>query len=111
MRKLLAILLIVTIACNGLVETFESINENTIFDYFDLDKEAIELGFWDSIGNFFKKIWNGIKSVVDWLKEKGFWEQIKSLAKTAGKWAAKALCKKFTSSDKCGDIVDQFLGK
>ena len=44
MRKLLAILLIATIACNGLVETFESINENTIFDYLDLDKEAIELG-------------------------------------------------------------------
>ena len=111
MRKLLAILLIATIACNGLVETFESFNEDMIFDYFELDKEGIELSIFSKIGNFFKKLWNGCKKVVNWLKEKGLWDQIKSLAKTAGKWAAKALCKKLSNSDKCGDIVDKFLGK
>jgi len=111
MRKLLAILLIATIACNGLVETFESLNEDMIFDYFDLDKEAVELGIFSKIGNFFKKLWNKVKGVVNWLKEKGVWDQIVSVAKTVGKYAAKALCKKFSKSDKCGDIVDKFLGK
>ena len=112
MRKLLAILLIATIACNGLVETFESFNEDMIFDYFELDKEDLELkSIFKKIGNFFKKIWKGAKKVVDVLKKSGFWEQIKTVAKTAGKYAAKALCKKLTSSDKCGDIVDKFLNK
>ena len=36
MRKLLAILLIATIACNGLVETIESFNK--ILDYFESKK-------------------------------------------------------------------------
>ena len=39
------------------------------------------------------------------------WDQIVSVAKTVGKYAAKALCKKLSKSDKCGDIVDKFLGK
>ena len=46
MRKLLVILLIATIACNGLVETIESFNEDMIFDYFELDKEAVELSIF-----------------------------------------------------------------
>ena len=45
MRKLLAILLIAVIACNGLLETFESL---------ELDNEAIELGIFDWLKNF----WN-----------------------------------------------------
>ena len=98
MRKLLAILLIAVIACNGFVETFESL---------ELDNEAVELGLFD----WLKWLWNKVKGVVNWLKEKGVWEQIKSVAKTLGKVAAKALCKKFSKSDKCGDIVDKFLGK
>ena len=114
MRKLLAILLIATIACNGLVETFESFNEDMIFDYFELDKEAVELGikdFFGKIGGFFKGLWKKVKGVVNWLKKKGVWDKIKSLAKTAGKYAAKALCTEYAKSDKCGDIVDGILGK
>ena len=98
MRKLLAILLIAVIACNGFVETFESL---------ELDNEAVELGLFD----WLKWLWNKVKGVVNWLKEKGVWDQIVSVAKTVGKYAAKALCKKFSKSDKCGDIVDKFLGK
>ena len=103
MRKLLAILLIATIACNGLAETFE----DNIFDYLDLDKEAIELGFFDFLG----KLWNKVKGVVDWLKQKGWWDTIVKVAKTVGKYAAKKLCEKYAKSSKCGDIVDKFLGK
>ncbi len=98
MRKLLAILLIAVIACNGLLETFESL---------ELDNEAIELGILD----WFKKLWNKVKSVVDWLKKKGVWEDIKKIAKEVGRWAAKRLCEKYSKSSKCGDIIDNFLDK
>ena len=44
MRKLLAILLITSIACNNLSEIIENTNEDTILDNFELDKENVELG-------------------------------------------------------------------
>ena len=75
------------------------ISEDNIFDYLDLDKEAIELGFFDFLG----KLWNKVKGVVDWLKQKGWWDTIVN--------AAKKLCEKYAKSSKCGDIIDNFLGK
>ena len=105
MRKLLAILLIATIACNGLVETIESFNK--ILDYFELDKEAIELGFLD----FFEDIWDYIQDGIDWLKENGFWDTIKSIAKTYGKYKATEYCEKKAKIDGCGDIVKTIIDK
>ena len=111
MRKLLAILLIATIACNGFVETIESLNEDMIFDYFELDKEAVELNIFSGIGNIFNKIWKTVKGVVKWLKKKGLWDKIVSIAKTVGKIAAKQFCEKYAKTSKCSDIVDKFLNK
>ncbi len=98
MRKLLAILLIAVIACNGFLETFESL---------ELDNEAIELGIFD----WLKKLWNKVKGVVDWLKKKGVWKEIVNIAKTVGKWAGQKLCEKYAKSSKCSDIVNKFLDK
>ena len=111
MRKLLAILLIATIACNGLVETIESFNEDMIFDYFELDKEAVELNIFSKIGKVFKNVWSKVKGVVKWLKKKGLWSKIVSIAKTVGKIAAKQFCEKYAKTSKCSDIVDKFLNK
>ena len=109
MRKLLAILLNATIACNGLVETIESFNK--ILDYFELDKEAIELDFLPAIGDFFKGIWDKIKSGIKLLDQKGLWGTVVHLAKTAGKKAAKAFCEDVGKIDGCENIVDSILEK
>ena len=95
MRKFLLVLLIAVIACNDVVDT--------------LDFEDAELNIFKSIGNFFKNLWNKVKGVVQKLKDWGVWDAIVQAAKTLGKFAAKALCNKYDSSGKCGDIVDKFI--
>ena len=95
MRKFLLVLLIAVIACNDVVDT--------------LDFEDAELNIFKSIGKFFSNLWSKVKGVVQKLKDWGVWDAIVQAAKTLGKFAAKALCNKYDSSGKCGDIVDKFI--
>ena len=95
MKKFLLVLLIAVIACNDVVET--------------IDLDDAELNIFKKIGNFFKGLWEKVKGVVNKLKSWGVWDAIVKAAKTVGKLAAKALCNKYDSSGKCGDIVDKFI--
>ena len=95
MKKFLLVLLIAVIACNDVVET--------------IDLDDVELNIFTAIGNFFKGLWEKVKGVVNKLKSWGVWDAIVKAAKTVGKLAAKALCNKYDSSGKCGDIVDKFI--
>ena len=104
MRKLLAILLIAVIACNGFLETFESL---------ELDNEAIELGLfswigklWNKVKGVFGKIWKVVKGPVEWLKKKGILDQLISLAKTASKSAVTSLCSEHFSESICKPVVE-----
>ena len=98
MRKLLAILLIAAIAC-------EVVETETIPDF-----DNVELKNWiDGLKKGWDTLTNGVKNAISWLKEKGLWDTIVKLAKTAGKLGAKALCSRYTSGDICGQIVDAIL--
>ena len=95
MRKFLLVLLIAVIACNDV-------------DTLDFD-DAEFRNIFQKIGDFFGNLWNKVKGVVQKLKDWGVWDSIVKAAKTVGKLAAKALCNKYDSSGKCGDIVDKFI--
>ena len=98
MRKLLAILLIAAIAC-------EVVETETIPDF-----DNVELKNWiDGLKKGWNALTNGVKNAISWLKEKGLWDTIVKLAKTAGKIGAKALCARYTSGDTCAQIVDALL--
>ena len=96
MRKFLLVLLIAVIACNDVVDTI------------DLDDAELR-NIFQKIGDTFKKLWDKVKGVVNKLKSLGVWDSIVNAAKTVGKLAAKALCNKYDSSGKCGDIVDKII--
>ena len=102
MRKLLAILLIATIACNGLFETFESLYEDMNLDYFGLDKEFVEL----AMGLLYPDIhWEKVKETVDLFKANGIWDKLESSVKANGKKTAKDFCDALTQSQYCFFIV------
>ena len=115
MRKLITILLIAFIACVE-VETIAKKEEsevsdfNELLDLLDLDANSVELGWlkkiFKKVGNFFKGIWNGIKGTVKWLKDKGIWDQLISLAKTGTKSAVTSLCSEHFSESICKPVVE-----
>ena len=115
MRKLITILLIAFIACVE-VETIAKKEEsevsdfNELLDLLDLDANSVELGWlsdiFKKVGNFFKGIWNGIKGTVKWLKDKGIWDKLVSLAKTGARIAVTSLCSTYLSPAVCTPVVN-----
>ena len=112
MRKLVAILLIAVIACVEVDTTpKEEVSDfNELLDLLDLDANSVELGWlkkiFKKVGNFFKGIWNGIKGTVKWLKDKGIWDTLVSLAKTGARIGVTSLCSVYLSPAVCGPVVN-----
>ena len=112
MRKLIIILLITVIACAEVDNTpKEEVSDfNELLDLLDLDANSVELGWlkkiFKKVGNFFKGIWNGIKGTVQWLKDKGIWDQLVSLAKTGARIGVTSLCSAYLSPAVCGPVVN-----
>ena len=112
MRKLIAILLIAFIACVEVDTTpKEEVSEfKELLDLLDLDLDSVELSWlgniFSGIGKFFGNIWNGIKTGINWLKEKGIWNTIVSLAKTGGKLVATGFCSRYLPSGVCKTAVN-----
>ena len=112
MRKLFAIFLITSIACNSLLEIIENTNENTILDYFELDKENVELN--DDLKKFSEMIKKNkkinIEDFVIKLKRIGVWNFILKFAKKYGKSRAKLICEKLTNKYyECEEIVKKYF--
>ena len=65
---------------------------NELLDLLDLDVNSVELNWFTNIfkkvGNFFKGLWGKIKKGIEWLKKKGIWSTLMTIAKTAGRIAA-----------------------
>ena len=112
MRKLVAILLIAVIACVEVDTTpKEEVSDfNELLDLLDLDANSVELGWlsdiFKKVGNFFKGIWDKIKGTVQWLKDKGIWDQLVSLAKTGARIGVTSLCSAYLSPAVCGPVVN-----
>ena len=112
MRKLVAILLIAVIACVEVDTTpKEEVSDfNELLDLLDLDVNSVELGWisniFKKVGNFFKGIWDKIKGTVQWLKDKGIWDQLVSLAKTGARIGVTSLCSAYLSPAVCGPVVN-----
>ena len=114
MRKLWAILLIVSITC---VEVSIP-TQDEILNLFDMDEA--ELNIFKKIGNGIKKgfnvikkglkgAWNIAKKGINWLKKKGLWNHIKSLLKTVGKTAATAACSSYIPKEACSTVINSLL--
>ena len=82
MKKFLAFLLIVAIACTAV--------------------EDIELE------NIFTNIWGWIKKAWNWLKDHGVLDAVKNALVTAGKEAAIALCSRWLDRSACEGVVNSF---
>ena len=83
MKKFLAFLLIAIVACTTVEDlTFES--------------------WWSKIKDLFKK-------AVNWLKENGYYELIKSTLINLGKQAAILLCKKWFDQETCESVINGLL--
>ena len=114
MRKLIAILLIAVIACVEVDNTpKEEVSDfNELLDLLDLDANSVELifgwlkGFFKKIKGVFGKVWKVVKGPVKWLKKKGIWDQLISLAKTASKSAVTSLCSEHFSDSICKPVVE-----
>ena len=111
MRKLIAILLIVAIACAEVDTTpkAEKSEFKELLDILDFDVDSVELFFteiFDGIGNFLGSIWDTIKGGIQWMKNSGLWDSVKSILLTTGKYAATHFCTKYISSDVCKTAID-----
>ena len=114
MRKLIIILLIAVIACVEVDNTpKEEVSDfNELLDLLDLDANSVELfldflkKFWNKVKGVFGKIWKVVKGPVEWLKDKGIWDQLISLAKTGTKSAVTSLCSKHFSESICKPVVE-----
>ena len=111
MRKFLVILLIAAIACVEVSNTKEKVTEDELLKLLNID--SVEMGFIKKvvrkIGNFGKKVWNGVKNGINFLKQKGWWEPIKTILKTAGKAAATAACSAYLSPAVCAPVINILL--
>ncbi len=91
MKKFLAILLIAIVAC----ETVQ-----------DLELE----GIWGKIKDWAKDIWHkltdAVKNAVNWLKENGYYDLLKSKIIELGKGAAIAFCSTYLGPEFCSSAVE-----
>ena len=91
MKKFLAFFLIAIVACEA------------VEDY-DLE------GLWSWIKDKAKKVWNAlsgaVKKAVNWLKEKGIYDLIKSKLVQLGKAAATTFCSAYLSPAVCAPAIE-----
>ena len=112
MRKLIAILLIAVIACVEVDTTpkNEESDFNELLDLLDLDVNSVELNcfanIFKKIGNVFQGTWDKVKQGIEWLKKKGIWNILLTIAKNHGRVAAIALCSSFFSPEICKPLVN-----
>ncbi len=115
MRKLIIILLIAVIASAEVDNTpKEKVSDfNELLDLLDLDANSVELSvkdlfsnFFDKAKRFFGKLWDRVKDGVQWLKEKGIWDQLVEYAKSGSKYAVSKLCDKYFDTSICKPVED-----
>ena len=86
MRKLIAILLIVAIACAE-VDTTPKVEKSEfkeLLDILDFDVDSVELflrEIIDGIGNLIGGLWDKIKEGIQWMKNSGLWDSVKQFLK------------------------------
>ena len=110
MRKLLSILLIATIACNGVYEKIEHFNEDMIFDFVKLDEDdelANIRGKFDPLKN---TLLDKMIKFIYLLNEKELFEQFVSIYKTNNKLAVKVFCKKFNKPNNECNFIEKYFG-
>ena len=94
MKKFLLILL-VAVAASVKIE----------FDGTDLESKWTD--FWKKVWEFIKTIPARLKDVYEWLKKKGIWQDLVDLVQKYGGPKAIEFCKEKTGWDNfCKDIVD-----
>ena len=63
--------------------------------------------WWDDVVEAFKKVIEKIKTVIQWLKDNGFWEPLMRVLEKYGKPKAVEFCVKLIhKEDICTDIVN-----
>ena len=91
MKKFLAILLIAIVACETV-------------DNFDLE------GLWKKIKNAVKSAWDklsgAVKKAINWLKDKGIYDLVKSKLIQLGKAAATTFCSAYLSPAVCAPAIE-----
>ena len=112
MRKLIAILLIAVIACVEVDTTpkNEESDFNELLDLLDLDVNSVELNcfanIFKKIGNVFQGTWDKVKQGIEWLKKKGIWNTLMTIAKNYGRVAATTFCSSFFSPEFCKPLFN-----
>ena len=108
MKRLLAFLLIATIACQVVEETDE-LDFSQLAQLDQLDDVVLESifskigrgigkvfrGVGKGVGKFFKGVSKVVRNAVKYLKDHGLWETVINAVKEVGKYAAGAVCTKF----------------
>ena len=74
---------------------------NKVKDIADKVKDVINKG-----KEAYKKIKDKISQTVDLLKEKGVWDELVGVVKTAGKLGATSLCSTYATPAVCGPLVE-----
>ena len=105
MKKLITLLLIAAIACTfvddlkeaGLFDERDDVVLNGLPDFFSR--------LWEKI----KKIWNDIpgafQNVVNFLKEKEYWDSLIDIIQKYGTKYGTEFCAKYLDAELCGDVV------
>ena len=114
MRKFLAILLIASIVCVEVSNTQEKVAEDNLLDLFEFDIESAEFKGWiknvvKKVKDFGKKVVDKVKSGINYLKQKGYWNLIVNTLKTVGKIAATSVCSAYLSPAVCGPVIGTLL--
>ena len=110
MKKVLAILLIAAITATFI----DDLKEAGIFD----ERDDVVL---NGLPDFFKRLWDKIKQiwndipgaiqkVINWMKDKGYWETLIDLIKKYGTKYGIDFCSKYLDHELCTDVVN-FLFK
>ena len=106
MKKFLAILLVAAISCTFV----EDLKDAGLFD----DRDDIVL---QGLPDFFKRLWDKIKEiwhdipgaiqkVINFLKEKGYWDDLIDLIKKYGTKYGIDFCDNYLDHDLCTDAVN-----
>ena len=105
MKKFLAILLIAAISCTFI----DDLKDVGLFD----ERDDIVL---EGLPDFFKRLWDKIKEiwhdipgaiqkVINFLKEKGYWDDLIDIIKKQGTKYGTDFCAKYLDRDLCADVV------
>ena len=130
MKRLLAFLLIATIACQVVEETDEldfsqlaqlaqldqldDVILESIFKKIGRGIGKVFRGVGKGVGKFFKGVSKVVRNAVKYLKDHGLWETVVNAVKEVGKYAAAAVCTKFggpVAGTACANGIDFIADK